>query len=49
MPRLIRSGELQTICGTWIEQPIPPKGEVLNLPPSYLLRDLWRFPSDNMP
>ena len=49
MRRLIRSGELQTIYTTWFERPIPPKGAVLNLPPSYLLRDLWRFPSANMP
>jgi len=49
MRRLIRSGELLTIYTTWFEQPIPPKGAVLNLPPSYLLRDLWKFPSANMP
>ena len=49
MRRLIRSGELQTIYTTWFERPIPPKGAVLNLPPSYLLRDLWKFPSANMP
>jgi len=49
MRRLIRSGELQAIYNTWFEQPIPPKGAALNLPPSYLLRDLWRFPSANMP
>lgn len=49
MRRLIRSGELQTIYATWFEQPIAPKGAVLNLPPSHLLRDLWKFPSANMP
>ena len=40
MRRLIPSGELQTICGTWLEQSIPRKGAVLNLPPSYPLRGL---------
>ena len=49
MRRLIRSGELQTIYTRWFERPIPPKGAVLNLPPSYLLRDLWKYPSANMP
>jgi ABC-type amino acid transport substrate-binding protein len=49
MRRLIRSGELQTIYATWFERPIAPKGAVLNLPPSHLLRDLWKFPSANMP
>lgn len=49
MRRLIRSGELATIYATWFQGPIPPKGAVLNLPPSYLLRDLWKYPIANMP
>jgi glutamate/aspartate transport system substrate-binding protein len=49
MRRLIRSGELDAIYATWFQRPIPPKGAVLNLPPSYLLRDLWKYPSANMP
>jgi ABC-type amino acid transport substrate-binding protein len=49
MRRLIRSGELEAIYVTWFQRPIPPKGAVLNLPPSYLLRDLWKYPSANMP
>ena len=49
MRRLIRTGELEAIYTTWFERPIPPKGAVLNLPPSYLLRDLWKYPSANMP
>jgi hypothetical protein len=36
----ILSGQLQTTCTTWFEQPIPPKCAVLNRPPSDLLRDL---------
>jgi glutamate/aspartate transport system substrate-binding protein len=49
MRRLIRSGELDAIYATWFQRPIPPKGAVLNLPPSYLLRDLWKYPIANMP
>lgn len=49
MRRLIYSGELQVIYDKWFSAPIPPKGAVLNLPPSYLLRDLWKYPSANMP
>lgn len=49
MRRLIRSGELEKIYTTWFQQPIPPNGAALNLPPSYLLRDLWKYPIANMP
>ena len=49
MRRLIRSGELDAIYATWFQRPIPPKGAVLNLPPSYLLRDLWKYPIASMP
>ncbi|MCU0762414.1 MAG: amino acid ABC transporter substrate-binding protein, partial [Hydrogenophaga sp.] len=33
----------------WFEQPIPPNNVALNLTPSYLLRDLWKYPTDQMP
>ena len=49
MRRLIYSGELQAIYKEWFEKPIPPKGVSLNLPPSYLLKDLWKYPSDKVP
>ena len=49
MRRLIRSGELEAIYTPWFQRPIPPKGAVLNPPPSYLLRDLWKYLVANMP
>lgn len=49
MRRLIRSGELEAMYATWFQRPIAPKGAVLDLPPSYLLRDLWKYPIANMP
>jgi glutamate/aspartate transport system substrate-binding protein len=49
MRRLIYSGEIQQIYRRWFEQPIPPRNVALNLPASYLLRDLWKYPTDQMP
>lgn len=49
MRRMIYSGEIQQIYRRWFEQPIPPGNVALNLPASYLLRDLWKYPTDQMP
>ncbi len=49
MRRMIYSGEMQRIYRRWFEQPIPPGNVALNLPASYLLRDLWKYPTDKMP
>lgn len=49
MRRLIFSRELNAIYQQWFEKPIPPANVSLNLPPSYLLRDLWKFPTDQVP
>jgi len=49
MRRMIYSGEIQQIYRRWFEQPIPPRSVALNLPASYLLRDLWKYPTDRMP
>lgn len=49
MKRLIRAGEAQTIYQRWFLQPIPPKGTALNLPMNYLLRDFWKYPTDQVP
>lgn len=49
MRRMIYSGEIQQIYRRWFEQPIPPRNVALNLPASYLLRDLWKYPTDQMP
>lgn len=49
MRRLVYSQEIHAIYRTWFEQPIPPKGSVLNMPVSYLLRDFWKYPTDQVP
>lgn len=49
MRRLIRSGEINQIYDKWFLQPIAPGKAPLNLPVSYLLRDLWKYPTDKMP
>jgi len=49
MRRLIQSGEIRAIYDRWFMQPIPPTGRALNLPVSYLLRDFWKYPSDQVP
>lgn len=49
MKRLIATREAQAIYERWFMKPIPPKGGSLNLPMNYLLRDFWKFPSDQVP
>lgn len=49
MKRLIASHEAQAIYERWFLKPIPPKGTALNLPMNYLLKDFWKFPSDQVP
>ena len=49
MRRLITSGEIYPIYDKWFKQPIPPHSTVLNLPVSYLLRDFWKYPTDQVP
>jgi glutamate/aspartate transport system substrate-binding protein len=49
MRRLIYSGEARTIYKKWFMQPIPPKNTSLNMPMSYLLKDFWKYPSDQVP
>jgi ABC-type amino acid transport substrate-binding protein len=49
MKRLIVSHEAQAIYERWFLKPIPPKNTVLNLPMSYLLKDFWKYPSDQVP
>lgn len=49
MRRLILGHEIEAIYRRWFEQPIPPHGQALNLPMSYLLRDSWKYPSDQVP
>ncbi|GKT22072.1 amino acid ABC transporter substrate-binding protein [Acidovorax sp. SUPP3334] len=49
MRRLITSREIYPIYDKWFTQPIPPSNRALNLPVSYLLRDFWRYPTDQVP
>ncbi len=49
MRRLITSREILAIYDKWFMQPIPPQGRALHLPVSYLLRDFWKYPTDQVP
>lgn len=49
MRRLITSREIYPIYDKWFAKPIAPHGTVLNLPVSYLLRDFWKYPTDQVP
>ncbi|HEU4621567.1 MAG TPA: amino acid ABC transporter substrate-binding protein [Burkholderiaceae bacterium] len=48
MARLILAGEGTALYRKWFLQPIPPRGAVLNIPIGRLLRDAWRYPSDQV-
>ena len=47
--RLIISKEILSVYAKWFLQPIPPNNKPLNLPVSYLLKDVWKYPSDFVP
>lgn len=49
MRRLITTGQIAPIYDKWFAKPIPPKNTPLNLPVSYLLRDFWKYPTDQVP
>jgi len=49
MKRLIASREAHAIYERWFLKPIPPKNRPLNLPMNYLLRDFWKYPTDQVP
>lgn len=49
MRRLILSRELYAVYTRWFEQPIPPRNQTLGLAMSYLLRDFWKYPTDQVP
>ena len=48
MGRIIHDGELTKLYDKWFRKPIPPKGVNMNMPMSYLLRDIMRFPTDKV-
>jgi ABC-type amino acid transport substrate-binding protein len=49
MKRLISSREAYKTYDRWFAQPIPPKNTALNLPMNYLLKDFWKYPTDQVP
>lgn len=49
MRRLILSREAYKLYERWFQQPIPPKNVNLNLPMNYLLKDFWKYPTDQVP
>ncbi len=49
MKRLISTHEAQALYERWFSKPIPPKDTALNLPMSYLLKDFWKYPTDQVP
>lgn len=49
MKRLIASHEAYALYDRWFLKPIPPKNTALNLPMNYLLKDFWKYPSDEVP
>ncbi|WP_280154439.1 amino acid ABC transporter substrate-binding protein [Piscinibacter sp. XHJ-5] len=49
MKRLVTSREAHAIYERWFSKPIPPKNTALNLPMNYLLKDFWKYPTDQVP
>jgi len=49
MRHLISSKEIYPIYDKWFQKPIPPKNTPLNMPVSYLLKDFWKYPTDQVP
>lgn len=49
MRRLIGNREAQALYDRWFLQPIPPRNVALALPMNPLLREFWRYPTDQVP
>jgi len=45
LKNLIRTGQVQSLYEKWFLSPIAPKGKSLDLQPSKLLKDVFRFPT----
>ena len=45
---LMRSGELAKLHTQWFESPIPPKNVSMEIPLSYLMRDMIKYPNDQI-
>lgn len=49
MKRLIQTREAHTVYERWFLKAIPPANRSLNLPMNYLLKDFWKYPTDQVP
>lgn len=49
MKQLVKSREAYAIYDKWFMKPIPPKDTSLSLPMNYLLKDFWKYPTDQVP
>lgn len=49
MKRLIQTREAHSVYARWFQQPIAPANRSLNLPMNYLLKDFWKYPTDQVP
>jgi glutamate/aspartate transport system substrate-binding protein len=49
MKRLIYSHEAYAIYDKWFMKPIPPRNVALDMPMNYLLKDFWKYPTDQVP
>lgn len=49
MKRLIVSRDIYPVYERWFMRSIPPGNVSLNLPVSYLLKDFWKYPTDQVP
>jgi glutamate/aspartate transport system substrate-binding protein len=49
MKRLINTREAYALYERWFMKPIPPKNTSLNMPMNYLLKDFWKYPTDQVP
>jgi ABC-type amino acid transport substrate-binding protein len=49
MKRLIQAREAHAVYERWFQKPIQPANRSLNLPMNYLLKDFWKYPTDQVP
>ncbi len=49
MKRLIQTREAHSVYERWFQQAIEPANRSLNLPMNYLLKDFWKYPTDQVP
>ncbi len=49
MKRLVNSREIYAMYDRWFTKPVEPNNVSMNMPMGMLLRDLWKYPSDQVP